>query len=118
MAKRASFLVSTRPPPVRAQRYRPTERSLRQSHRSRADLTRYGPVIAIPESHLDLVRQPHGCVITTVAPDGLLQSTAMWFLFEDDKIKFSLLGHRKKYRNLQANPACTCLLYTSPSPRD
>lgn len=69
----------------------------------------------IPESHHELVSQPHGCVITTVAPDGLLQSTAMWFLFEDGQIKFSLLGHRKKYRNLVANPACTFFLMNPAS---
>ncbi len=39
------------------------------------------------------------------APDGLVQSTAMWFLYEDGKIEFSLIGHRKKFRNLEANPA-------------
>ena len=64
----------------------------------------------IPPSHHDLVSQPHGCVITTMAPSGLPQSTAMWFLFDDGQIKFSLLEHRKKYRNLRANPACTFFL--------
>ncbi len=64
----------------------------------------------IPESHISLVSQPLGCVITTLAPDGLPQSTAMWFLYEDNSIKFSLLEHRKKYRNLRANPACTFFL--------
>jgi len=64
----------------------------------------------IPASHRDLVSQPHGCIISTVTPTGLVQSTAMWFLYDDGKIKFSLLGHRKKFRNLQANPACTFFL--------
>jgi PPOX class probable F420-dependent enzyme len=67
-------------------------------------------VLPIPDSHVELVSQPHGCVITTVAPDGLLQSTAMWFLYDEGKIRFSLIGHRKKFRNLQANPACTFFL--------
>ena len=67
-------------------------------------------MIPIPESHVPLVSQPLGCIISTIAPDGLIQSTAMWFLYEDDKIKFSLIGHRKKFRNLQANPACTFFL--------
>jgi len=67
-------------------------------------------VIPIPESHVDLVSQPYGCIISTTAPDGLIQSTAMWFLYDQGKIKFSLIGHRKKYRNLQANDACTFFL--------
>jgi PPOX class probable F420-dependent enzyme len=70
-------------------------------------------VLPIPDSHVELVSQPHGCVITTVAPDGLLQSTAMWFLYDEGKIRFSLIGHRKKFRNLQANPACTFFLMSS-----
>ena len=64
----------------------------------------------IPNSHVELVSAPHGCVITTIAPSGLPQSTGMWFLYHDGKIKFSLLEHRKKYRNLRANPACTFFL--------
>lgn len=67
-------------------------------------------MIEIPKSHIELVSQPHGCVISTVAPDGLVQSTAMWFLYDEGKIRFSLIGHRKKFRNLQANPACTFFL--------
>lgn len=61
----------------------------------------------IPETHLALAARPLGCVITTLAPSGLPQSTGMWFLLDDGKIRFSLLEHRKKYRNLRANPACT-----------
>lgn len=64
----------------------------------------------IPDSHLDLVNAPLGCVITTLAPSGLPQSTGMWFLHHDGAIRFSLLEHRKKYRNLRANPACTFFL--------
>lgn len=64
----------------------------------------------VPQSHIDLISQPFGCVITTLAPNGLPQSTGMWFLFEDGKVRFSLLEKRKKYRNLRENPACTFFL--------
>ena len=64
----------------------------------------------IPESHIGLVSQPLGCVITTLTPSGLPQSTGMWFLYDDGLIRFSLLEQRKKYRNLRANPACTFFL--------
>jgi PPOX class probable F420-dependent enzyme len=70
---------------------------------------------SIPESHLELVSQPLGCVITTIAPSGLPQSTGMWFLFDDGKIRFSLLEHRRKYRNLRANAACTFFLMSPKS---
>ena len=64
----------------------------------------------IPESHVGLVSGTNCCVITTIAPSGLPQSTGMWYLLDDGKIRFSLLEHRKKYRNLRANPACTFFL--------
>ncbi len=64
----------------------------------------------IPESHVELVSAPNACVITTLAPSGLPQSTGMWFLLDEGQIKFSLLEHRKKYRNLRANSACTFFL--------
>ena len=73
-------------------------------------------MLALPESHLSLVTQPLGCVITTLAPNGLPQSTAMWFLYDEaydggtGAVRFSLLEHRRKFRNLQANPACTFFL--------
>lgn len=70
---------------------------------------------SIPDSHTDLVSQPYGCVITTIAPSGLPQSTGMWFLYEDGMIKFSLLEHRRKYRNLRANPACSFFLMNPSS---
>lgn len=70
---------------------------------------------AIPESHVALVSAPLGCAITTLAPSGLPQTTGMWFLFEDGKIRFSLLEKRKKYRNLRANPACTFFLMNPKS---
>jgi len=66
--------------------------------------------LLIPDSHVELVSKPLGCIISTIAPDGLVQSTAMWFLYDEGHIRFSLLGHRKKLRNLQANPACTFFL--------
>jgi len=69
----------------------------------------------IPESHVELVSAPHGCAITTIAPSGLPQTTGMWFLFEGGKIRFSLLEHRKKYRNLRASPACTFFLMNPTS---
>lgn len=72
-------------------------------------------VTTIPASHLELVSRPLGCVITTITPNGLPQSTGMWFLHHDGQIKFSLLEQRRKYRNLRANPACTFFLMSPES---
>lgn len=69
----------------------------------------------VPESHQPLVSARNCCVITTIAPSGLPQSTGMWYLYDQGKIRFSLLEHRKKYRNLRANPACTFFLMNPTS---
>ncbi len=69
----------------------------------------------IPASHVELVDKPLGCVITTIAPSGLPQSTGMWFLHDGGVIRFSLLEKRRKYRNLRANPACTFFLMNPTS---
>ncbi|MFV0317898.1 MAG: PPOX class F420-dependent oxidoreductase [Microthrixaceae bacterium] len=72
-------------------------------------------MLPIPQSHVDLVSRPLGCVITTITPDDLPQSTGMWFLFDEGRIRFSLLESRRKYRNLRANPACTFFLMSPDS---
>ncbi len=46
-------------------------------------------------------------VLTSLDPKGYPQSTAVWFLFEDDVIKVSMTTARKKYRNLVAHPQAT-----------
>lgn len=67
-------------------------------------------MIPIPDSHIELVSRPLGCTITTITPGGYPQTTAMWFLYENGSIRFSLLEHRRKLRNLRANPACNFFL--------
>jgi PPOX class probable F420-dependent enzyme len=69
----------------------------------------------IPDPHVELVSEPHGWVITTITPGGLPQSTGMWFLLDNGLIKFSLLEHRRKYRNLRENSACSFFLMSPTS---
>lgn len=60
----------------------------------------------IPASHLDLVDGPLPAVITTIGPDGLPQSTAVWFHHLDGTIRISTKPKAQKYRNVLARPAC------------
>ena len=46
-------------------------------------------------------------VLTSLDPKGYPQSTAVWFLFENDVIKVSMTTARKKYRNLVSHPKAT-----------
>ena len=66
--------------------------------------------VTYPATHDDLLTAPAVGILSTITPEGLVQSTAVWFLFEDGTLKFSFSNARKKLRNLQANPAATFFL--------
>lgn len=57
-----------------------------------------------------LLARPLTGVLTALDPKGYPQSTAVWFLFEDDLVKISMTTARKKYRNLVAHPQATFFL--------
>lgn len=64
---------------------------------------------AIPDSHLDLAQQPVA-TLATVGPDGRPQLSAVWFLYDDGKLRISLNTSRQKTKNLRANPAATLFI--------
>ena len=64
----------------------------------------------IPSTHTDLLG-PNTAVLTTVGADGLPQSTAVWFLLDDDgTVKTSILTSRQKYKNLARHPKATLFI--------
>ena len=64
-------------------------------------------IAAIPESHRDLTDRKV-CVLSTLGSSGYPQSTAIWFMLDDDGIiRTSLLNTRQKYTNLRAHPKAT-----------
>ena len=66
--------------------------------------------LGIPASHHDLVERPLVASLTTVGTDGLLQSTAVWYLLHEGELAVSIRTDRQKYRNLLANPVATLLI--------
>jgi Pyridoxamine 5'-phosphate oxidase len=57
-----------------------------------------------PESHHDLL-DPEVAALATIAPSGMPQQTAVWFLHEDGKLKLSLNTSRLKNEELDEAPA-------------
>jgi PPOX class probable F420-dependent enzyme len=53
-----------------------------------------------------LLKRPVTGVVTCTDPKGYPQSTAVWFLFDDEAevIRISMTTGRKKYRNMVASP--------------
>jgi PPOX class probable F420-dependent enzyme len=74
------------------------------------------PGTTIPESHRDLL-QTDVAMLTTVGADGYPQTTALWFLFDDDGlIKLSLNSTRQKSKNLRADPHATFFILDRANP--
>jgi PPOX class probable F420-dependent enzyme len=72
---------------------------------------------AFPESHSDLLEATIPGVLTTYAPSGYPQATAIVFLHDDDgEVKFSLNETRKKVRNLRRDSRCTFLILDLQNP--
>ena len=71
---------------------------------------------SLPETHRDLLDAPGVGILSTIAPSGQIQSTAIWFLVEDGQVKVSISSARKKLRNLQSNPVATFFLLDPANP--
>jgi PPOX class probable F420-dependent enzyme len=73
--------------------------------------------INVPETHTDLLANPNTAVLTTIGRDGQPQSTAIWYLVDDDGLlKTSITTDRQKYRNLVRNPQATLFVLDPTNP--
>ncbi len=73
--------------------------------------------MTFPEAAMDLLAAPITGMLSTITPDGHIQTTAIWhFLDDDGQLKFSLANARKKTRNLLANPTATYFLLDPANP--
>jgi PPOX class probable F420-dependent enzyme len=69
----------------------------------------------VPVAYRDLLDSKYA-VLATNGSDGRPQVSAVWFLFEDDKIRISLNTNRQKVRNLRRDPACTAFILDLANP--
>ncbi|MGO8870092.1 MAG: PPOX class F420-dependent oxidoreductase [Acidimicrobiales bacterium] len=71
----------------------------------------------VPESHRDLLCAPLTATLTTVDRHGRPQSTAVWYLVDEDgRLKGSITPDRQKYRNLSGNPNCALFIIDLQNP--
>jgi PPOX class probable F420-dependent enzyme len=74
------------------------------------------PDTTIPASHRDLLQTDVG-ILSTVGADSHPQTTALWFLAEDDgTIKLSLNRARQKTKNLERDPRVTFFVLDRANP--
>jgi PPOX class probable F420-dependent enzyme len=73
-------------------------------------------LVAVPDSHRDLLAAPGVAVLSTVGPDGVPQSTAVWYYLDGDTVRMSLHRARQKYQNLLTRPIATLFLLDPTNP--
>lgn len=66
--------------------------------------------ITIPNTHLDLFREPVHGVLTTMMPDGTPQTSVVWVDYDGEYVLINTTLERQKGRNMQANPKVTILV--------
>ena len=66
--------------------------------------------VAVPASHLDLLRRPVCGVLTTMGGDGQPQSSLVWIDHDGACARVNTTLERQKGRNLAANPKVSLLV--------
>lgn len=77
----------------------------------------YSIMATLPDSYRDLLTAPGVAILTTINPDGTPQTSALWFLLDNDgKLKVSLNDSRQKTKNLLKNPNVTLFFIDLSNP--
>lgn len=64
----------------------------------------------IPNSHVDLFRNPVHGVLTTLMPDGMPQSSIVWVDYDGENVLINTTLERQKGRNMQVIPRVSVLV--------
>jgi PPOX class probable F420-dependent enzyme len=70
----------------------------------------------IPEEFRDLLERPLIADLATVREDGTPQVNPMWFAWDGELIRFTHTNFRRKFRNIQANPAVAISIVDAENP--
>jgi PPOX class probable F420-dependent enzyme len=61
-------------------------------------------VVEIPEVFHDLLRSRAVAFVSTIGKSGAPQITPLWFLWDEERVRISLVEGRQKLRNLRRDP--------------
>jgi len=65
---------------------------------------------SIPGSHLDLFQRALCAVLTTIGPDGALQSSLVWVDYDGECARVNTTLERRKGRNMAASPRVSLMI--------
>jgi PPOX class probable F420-dependent enzyme len=78
-------------------------------------VTIYSPDM-LSDATISLAQGPNFAVLTTLMPDGVPQSHVMWVDADDSHILVNTEIHRRKYKNVLANPLATVAIIDRDNP--
>jgi hypothetical protein len=61
-------------------------------------------MVEIPETFHDLLRSPAVAFVSTLGKSGAPQVTPLWFLWDGERVRISLVEGRQKLHNLRRDP--------------
>ncbi|MCL4878342.1 MAG: PPOX class F420-dependent oxidoreductase [Anaerolineae bacterium] len=73
-------------------------------------------VVAIPESHRDLVDGPFDAALTTIMPDGHPQTTPIWCSYDGTYVLINTMRGFRKEKNMRQNPRVSLLIFDRKCP--
>ncbi|HEX3089446.1 MAG TPA: PPOX class F420-dependent oxidoreductase [Ilumatobacteraceae bacterium] len=70
----------------------------------------------IPDDFHPLLNSTAVAMVSTLGPHGEPQVTPIWFMFDGDAVRFSLVDGRQKLRNIQRDPRVAVLVVNPALP--
>jgi len=73
---------------------------------------------SLPDRGQELIDGLNFATVTTIQPDGAPQASLVWVKRDGDDVLFSTVKHRRKYKNLVADPRTSLVIYEAANPYD
>jgi len=70
----------------------------------------------LPERAQELIDGPNFATVVTIQPDGAPQASVVWIKRDGDDVLYSTVKHRRKFRNLLADPRTSLVIYEAANP--
>jgi PPOX class probable F420-dependent enzyme len=70
----------------------------------------------LPERAQELIDGPNFATVSTIQPDGAPQASVVWVKRDGDDVLYSTVKHRRKYKNLVADPRTSLVIFEAANP--
>jgi PPOX class probable F420-dependent enzyme len=71
---------------------------------------------SLPDRARELIDGPNFATVVTLQPDGAPQASVVWIKRDGDDVLYSTVKHRRKYKNLLADPRTSLVIYEAADP--